>query len=367
MSLNKSSDYLQEIIDNDNLNSKIKDTKLNKYLKILSGKIERQKGVYTVLICLCLYKIKKPEQDIRYHKTKLKNGFSCRTFDTKYVTPVLKRNKLPSMSESGYLTRSLEQLAPYNLNYPGQIADTDAKESFLHIIDIFQKRPNFCREIIIFLINEGKKIRTKNFIPVKKIESKDEIIIKNLIQLIISYSNINFKVSGAAKIPVLSIYTIYQILTKEVKRYQNLNLKEMGFHTTSDKTSKSSGDIEIFDDKNLIESMEIKFNKDVDEHLMEIVYDKIKKFNPQRYYILHTVKISKEIWKNLEKKIEKIRNEHGCQVVISNLYSTLSKYLRLINNIQDYINLLSSNITSDKELKLIHKRTWKEIIEKEFK
>ena len=52
--------------------------------------------------------------------------------------------------------------------------------------------------------------------------------------------------------------------------------------------------------------------------------------------------------------------------MISNLYSTLSKYLRLINNIEDYINLLSSNITSDKELKLIHKRTWKEIIEKEF-
>ena len=140
----------------------------------------------------------------------------------------------------------------------------------------------------------------------------------------------------------------------------------MGFHTTSDKTSKSSGDIEIADDKNLIESMEIKFNKDVDEHLMEIIYDKIKKFNPQRYYILHTVKISKEIWQNLEKKIEQIRNEHGCQVVISNLYSSLSKYLRLIKNLDDYINLLSANISSDKELKLIHKKTWKELIEKKF-
>jgi len=79
----------------------------------------------------------------------------------------------------------------------------------------------------INLINEGKKIRTKNFIPVKKIESKDEIIIKNLIQLIISYSNINFKVSGAAKIPVLSIYTIYQILTKEVKRYQKVPISQV--------------------------------------------------------------------------------------------------------------------------------------------
>ena len=42
MSLKKSSEYLQEIIDNDNLNSNIKDKKLNKYLKILETKIEKQ-------------------------------------------------------------------------------------------------------------------------------------------------------------------------------------------------------------------------------------------------------------------------------------------------------------------------------------
>ena len=69
---------------------------------------------------------------------------------------------------------------------------------------------------------------------------------------------------------------------------------------------------------------------------------------------------------NLNKKINEIKNDHGCQLIIDDLIITLSKYLRLITNIEDYINLLSENITNDKELKLIHKKKWKELIEKKF-
>ena len=49
-------------------------------------------------------KIHDPNQDIRNHKVELKNGFSGRTYDTKFITPILKKNQLPSMAESAYLT-----------------------------------------------------------------------------------------------------------------------------------------------------------------------------------------------------------------------------------------------------------------------
>ena len=65
-----------------------------------------QKGVWTVLITLLFYKTLNPKQDIRQHKSELKNGFSGRTFDTKIVTPTLRKLKLPAMAESGWLTRS---------------------------------------------------------------------------------------------------------------------------------------------------------------------------------------------------------------------------------------------------------------------
>ena len=156
-------------------------------------------------------KIDNPNQDIRYHKVELKNGFSGRTYDTKFITPVLKKNQLPSMAESAYLTRSIEQPHPLNKNFPGKIRDTDAKKSFLEIIDIFQKDPSHCEDILNYLILEGKKIKNKNFIPVKKIKTKEKIFIDDLIQLLVSYLNTNFKLSGASKVPVICIYSIYQI------------------------------------------------------------------------------------------------------------------------------------------------------------
>ncbi len=48
-------------------------------------------------------------------------GFSGRTVDTQFITPVLKKIDLPSMAESGWLTRSLEQPYPYTLDYKGKI------------------------------------------------------------------------------------------------------------------------------------------------------------------------------------------------------------------------------------------------------
>jgi len=71
------------------------------FLKVITDNIDRNKGVYTVLITLMVHKLLEPEQDIRLHQSKMKNGFSARTIDTKYITPTLKELGLPSMAESG--------------------------------------------------------------------------------------------------------------------------------------------------------------------------------------------------------------------------------------------------------------------------
>ena len=70
------------------------------YVSIVIANAYTQKGVWTVLITLLFYKILNPHQDIRCHKVELKNGFSGRTFDTKFVTPTLRKLKLPCMAES---------------------------------------------------------------------------------------------------------------------------------------------------------------------------------------------------------------------------------------------------------------------------
>ena len=350
--------YLQEIIDN-NYSTNFKDKDLLKLLNDLNPKIENQKGIYTVLITLNLYKIQNPKQDIRYHKIELKNGFSGRSYDTKNITPVLKKNLLPSMSESGWLTRSLEQAYPYDFNYKGKIQDETAKNSFLNIIDKIQKKPNICRDVLIHLINEGKKIKLKNFVEIKKIKRNNKFTVSEIINILKEVFFKKYNASGASKLPVIFFHLILENYIKDMGRYRNYTIKPLGSHTTSDRTSKSSGDIEIYEKSLLIESYEIKMGHTINTHLINRAYEKIKKFNPNRYFILSTdfdEKIKFEI-------ISKIRNDHGCELIVGDYFEFVEKYLILLNNLNTIIDEFSKKISSDKELKIIHKKTWNEIIQ----
>lgn len=89
-----------------------------KMVKTIVDKEETFKGVFTVLLTSLVYKCLHPEQDVRRHQANMENGYSGRSFDTKYVTPFMKQKRfLGAMKESGWLTRSLEQNIPYGLDF----------------------------------------------------------------------------------------------------------------------------------------------------------------------------------------------------------------------------------------------------------
>lgn len=106
------------------------DTQL-KMVKTVVDKEETFKGVFTVLLTSLVYKCLHPEQDVRRHQANMENGYSGRSFDTKYITPFMKQKRfLGAMKESGWLTRSLEQNIPYELDFPGKIQNKNVKEAF---------------------------------------------------------------------------------------------------------------------------------------------------------------------------------------------------------------------------------------------
>ena len=82
--------------------SDVPDSIYKNVLKIAEAST-KQKGVYTVTVTMLFYKTLNPLQDIRKHQSNMINGFSGRSFDTKYVTPILRKMNLPAMSESGWL------------------------------------------------------------------------------------------------------------------------------------------------------------------------------------------------------------------------------------------------------------------------
>lgn len=341
------------------------------YIDEIISSAYKQKGVWTVLITLLFYKTLNPTQDIRYHKVELQNGFSGRTFDTKIVTPTLRKLELPCMAESGWLTRSLEQANPYMLDYKGKIANKSLKNAFLKLLHIVQncntnengakKAKDFLEALFVKIKQELSSHQIK-IIPLK---NKDSITINQIIYMLDRHFQHNYKTYGASKLPVLAFYAIYEILIMELKRYEKCVLKNLGSHTASDKTSKSAGDIEIFKGSDLYEAIEIKLNKKIDIAMLDIAYSKIIKFSPKRYSIFSTANIKENDKKLIINKIDTIRKKHGCQVIINGVLPSIKYYLRLIDDLGSFITNYSKWIEIDKELQIEHKKYWNEILLKQ--
>ncbi len=330
-------------------------------IKTIAQKSFNQKGVFTVLVTLSIYKIVHPKQDIRNHQTQIKDGFSGRTIDTKYITPTLKKLGLPSMAESGWLTRSLEQPYPYDLDYEGKISNKTVKKAFLelvHSIEIEKIDPKY---ILVELFIQIIELQKKNQIIIEPLANPEKLTITQMMDILNRQFGFKYKTFGGSKLPVLAFYAIYQILTLEISRYKNCTLKELGSHTASDRTSKSAGDIEIFKNNKLFEAIEIKFDKPIDSNILRIAKEKIVKYNPKRYYILSYDGVLEKDIAIINQIIEEVKERHGCQIIVNGVKDTLKYYMRLIDNLEEFYQLYSDLIANDDELKPIHKQKWNEL------
>lgn len=329
---------------------------------ILSEKCFNQKGVYTVFVTLTIYKIIHKQQDIRNHQTQIINGFSARTIDTKYITPTLKALGLPSMAESGWLTRSLEQPSPYTLDYEGKISNKKVKKAFLELVDAIEVQKNNPKHILVELLRQILLIQKASKITINPLQNPEKLTISKTIEILDKQFSFNYKTTSGSKLPVLAFYAVYQILIDEVSRYNRCQLKELGSHTASDKTSKSAGDIELFENETLFEAIEIKLDKAINANIIRIAREKILNYNPKRYYILSYAEIHEKDKTAINKIIEEVKETHGCQIVVNGVLSTLKYYMRLISDLETFITLYSRLIEKDTELKTIHKKKWNEFL-----
>lgn len=322
---------------------------------------ESAKAVITVILTSAVYKKLNPEQDIRNHQTSISSGYSGRTFDSKFITPFLKRVKFPAMADSGWLTRSLEQKAPYNSNYSGAINPASLKTAFLEVIDFIQKGEDI-DEILSFLFQGLIIKRNEQQIDLAK---PLNLPIATIIDLLRKHFDAKYSAEGASRLPVLALYAAYQCLINETKRFEGKKLLSMESHTSADNRSGRIGDIDIVDEKErAFEAVEVKHGIPVTAQLVRDAFEKFKTTQVGRYYLLSTANIDLSQANEINKEIDRIKNIHGCHVIANGLTSSLKYYLRLLSDtsafIENYVNL----IESDSALKFEHKTEWNDIISK---
>lgn len=340
-------------------------TKTIKAIDQIIARAESSKGVMTVFLTSIIYKILHPKVDIRYHQAGIKEGvgYSGRSFDTAIVTPFLKEKEFPNMAESGWLTRSLEQKVPYDLNYTGAIKPNELKDAFLSAIDFVENSKPNERELILSYFLENLIVAREA--KVITLATPQTLTIETIINLLKQHFEFNYKERGGARLPVLALYSIYQVLIKETARYaKGYTLLPLESHTSADIRSGRCGDIDVVDEAGeSFESVEVKFGIPITTQLVEDCYHKFKGTRMQRYYILSTRPIEESEQSILNNVVANIKKLHGCQVILNGIYPSLKYYLRMISDPALFIENYTDNMQKDKAIKYSHKAMWNELVQ----
>jgi DNA (cytosine-5)-methyltransferase 1 len=254
-------------------------------IDVLVANIENNKSLVSAIVTSLLHKIVEPHQDIRLHKKKFVNGYSARTLDTKITTPFFKQHfQRYANKESGFLSLVTRVDIPWNLSEESNIAgrSKDTLHCFLVLLDAVENKTIKPDETLIYLFEKLHTLSSKEeIILTEMINTSDYIDIIN-INSVLSMLHQHCSMKLSSRLPVIAVYSIYEQLFKQVKRYENKVLRPLNVHTAADK--HGYGDIEIWNTDNTpFEMVEIKHNISIDRNLIFDVVKKSENTGLERY------------------------------------------------------------------------------------
>ena len=344
-----------------------------KKVDFMIGKIGSNKSLVSALVTSFVKKIINPQQDIRLHRTDFIGGYSARSLDTIYISPFFKNHFLKyANKESAFLTLATRERVKWtktdgkNL----KIRNTELKLTFIDILDEIengkQTANNYLIAFFVALINLSKKDE-----QIFEIAKNQDVKKKALnINIILEMLEKHFENKLSSRLPVVAIYSIYEVLIPLLTRYNNKKLIDLAVHTSSDK--RGFGDIEVYNNQNKpYEIVEIKHNIPITKDLIFDIVKKTEKSKIERYYILTTYKYgfeSLEIEREINELILKIKIGRNIDIIANGILTTLKYYLRFIDDYKLFLKKYTENLIKDAkqstEIKDFHIQSWTNILKK---
>lgn len=321
---------------------------------------ESSKAIATVVLTSLVYKCINPNQDVRKHQSSIEGGYSGRTFDSNHITPFMKRNNFPAMSESGWLTRSLEQKVPYDRNYTGAIKPVILKKAFLDTMEAIEDGKNEAELMLDYMLQALIIQRDKNQLS---LAIPRGLTIASIISLLDKHFHANYKAIGASRLPVLALYALYSNIVLYVERYRGKRLLPLEKHNSSDMQSGRIGDIDIVEEQGeMFEAVEVKFDIKIDHNIVITAKNKILPTGVKTYYILSTKETKECDQDAVAQEIAHLHKVHGCQLIVNGILPTIKYYLRLLPETSMFLQQYTQLLNADDSVKFEHKNKWNELI-----
>jgi DNA (cytosine-5)-methyltransferase 1 len=340
-----------------------------RWLATFSNDPEKHKGVLTALITSLLKKVVAPAQDVRLHQEAMTGGYSRRSFDSKFVTPFLREQGFPNMRESGWSNRSLELAFAYNKNYPGKISPPTIKISFLSLLDDVQKNPSLARDFLVYLIAKLEQVRRSqggsSFVRLPSAFAAS-LHVATICEMLETHFNATYKnLSGAARLPVIALYSLYQCLVPELARYKGKSLQPMRSPTANDVKVDTVGTIRVVTVGNgqLFEGLEIKYNAPLTLEAVESALQKFKMSPVKRYYLISNLKIKPEEQTQIERYALTVQSEYACELIVDEVLPVLGYGLRAISDPIKFLDNYAINLRQDRFIRSEHRLAWISILQ----
>ncbi len=198
------------------------------------------------------------------------------------------------------------------------------------------------------------------------IPQTETLTIERIVNLLKRHFNISYGVAGASRLPVLAVFSAYEMLIA-IDRYKSKTLSPLKSHTTSDTKSGGIGDIEVLnEDGEYFEAVEIKHNIPISSGIVEASFQKFMNTSVTRYYLLTTAEPNVEDVDEVNESIDRIHRMHRCEVIVNGILPSIKYYLRMLSNPKLFIETYSKNLELDykqnTDIKTIHLRYWNDLI-----
>jgi DNA (cytosine-5)-methyltransferase 1 len=326
--------------------------------------IPSNKYIFSILITACLKKIVDPKQDVRVGQDNMPGGYSNRSLDQRIVTPFLKRYNYTHCEASGLESgRNFERPLPWDLEYPSNPRGRGNREAFLGTLNFIENGGNPSSVILYMLYLDASQRQTREAVQSAPLEESVAKISKVLERHFSEGTG-----QGKSRLPVLAIYSVYDCVTKELKRYEGLELLPLERHTTADLRSGSIGDIQINRENLPFEGVEVKSEKPI---TADMIRELVRKFNGSpisRYYVLTTFKgiFKEEDEESIVEAVKETEAITGCQIIVDDLTDTVRYYLRLLSNPSRALEVYSVLLNSDPDIRPELVSAWNRIIGEEY-
>lgn len=313
-----------------------------------------------VAITLMAYKIARPSQDIRAHKAELDGGFSARTVDSRITVPFLNRESLPSSVETHWLSQTFSFAGLYVRDAVLRTQPRHVGENFLKVVNSVEDGEagsEVAKAMLVVLLGELIEERNRGKVLLEK---PKDLPIDDVLELLEKHFDSAYE-KNSPRLPQLALYAIYDVLTRSVDRYKDMELQPLERMRAANRKSGTVGDIDLNGGGIPLEAVEVKFGIKISKEIVAEAIQKIRTASVERYFILSTAGVKPGDEVDIRRLRRDFRRSNGCEIIVNGVIESIGYYLRLIRSTTDFVVAYAQLVEVDSELGYEHRIAWNRV------